>query len=73
MRSLEPLKRIFVQDKGIIFVDNEKIFKDAVKKEGYQAYFRDIFAGDFGHCTDKGNQLLAGNIADAILKEVFDR
>jgi hypothetical protein len=31
----------------------------------------DMFGGDFGHCTEKGNQLLAQNIADTILKEVF--
>jgi tetratricopeptide (TPR) repeat protein len=73
MRSVEPLKRIFDGDASVIFVDNERIFKDAVKKEGYQVYFRDIFAGDFGHCTDKGNQLLAGNIADVIFRKVFNR
>jgi tetratricopeptide (TPR) repeat protein len=72
MRSIQPLKDIF-QGKGVIFVDNEKTFKDAVKREGYNAYFRDIFAGDFGHCTKKGNQLLAKNIADAISKEVFGK
>jgi hypothetical protein len=32
-----------------------------------------MFAGDFGHCTDKGNRLLAENIATVILKEVFGR
>jgi tetratricopeptide (TPR) repeat protein len=74
MRSIEPLKKIFEDDKaGIIFVDNEKIFRDAVKKDKNSVYFRDMFAGDFGHCTDKGNRLLAENIANAILKEVFNR
>jgi len=34
---------------------------------------RDMFGGDFGHCTQKGNKLLAGNIADVILKEVFGK
>ncbi|MFA5090972.1 MAG: tetratricopeptide repeat protein [Candidatus Omnitrophota bacterium] len=67
MRSLKPLKQVFSGEKeGIVFVDNEKIFKDAVKQRGYNTYFRDMFAGDFGHCTREGNRLLAENIADAI-------
>jgi len=32
-----------------------------------------MFGGDFGHCTPKGNRLLATNIADVILKEVFHK
>ncbi len=74
MRSLEPLKRIFKNcNQGVIFVDNEKVFKDAVSKEGYKTYFRDMFGGDFGHCTEKGNRLLAENIANVILKECFNK
>jgi hypothetical protein len=59
--------------KEIIFVDNKKVFKDAVKKDGYNTYFVDMFGGDFGHCTVKGNRLLAENIANTILKEVFHK
>ncbi|HTY44744.1 MAG TPA: tetratricopeptide repeat protein [Patescibacteria group bacterium] len=74
MRDIGPLKRVFQDNaEGIIFVDNEKLFKDAVKGNGYNTYFRDMFGGDFGHCTDKGNRLLAENIANAILKEVFHK
>jgi len=70
-RSIEPLKKIFEGYEGVIFVNNEKIFKDAVRRESYEEYFIDDFAGDFGHCTAKGNRLLAENIANVILKEVF--
>ncbi len=74
MRSIEPLKKIFEDNAdGIIFVDNEKSFKGMVSKSSYKEYFKDIFSGDFGHCTDKGNRLLAENIANVILKEVFDK
>ena len=73
MRGVNPLKKIFAEDKGIIFVDNESLFKDAVKRSNYKEYFRDMFAGDFGHCTQKGNELLAKNIADVILREVFNK
>ena len=71
MRSIQPLKKIFKEDEDVVFVDNERIFKDAVRKEGYNEYFMDMFGGDFGHCTKKGNRLLAGNIASVILKEIF--
>ncbi|MDD5129756.1 MAG: tetratricopeptide repeat protein [Candidatus Omnitrophica bacterium] len=73
MRSVEPLKKIFEKDDNIIFVDNEKIFQEALRKADSNEYFSDMFAGDFGHCTEKGNKLLAQNIADAILEEVFNK
>ena len=73
MRDVEPLKKIFEKDKGVIFVDNERVFKEAVKRSSYQEYFKDMFAGDFGHCTRKGNELLAQNIANVILKEVLNK
>ncbi len=72
LRSIEPLTKMFNRDERIIFVDNEKIFKDAIKKENYWEYFIDMFAGDFGHCTRRGNKLLAGHIAGAILKNIFN-
>ncbi len=74
VRNIEPLKKIFQEETGnIIFVDNERVFKEALKKASYKKYFRDMFAGDFGHCTEKGNQLLAQNIANTILKEIFGK
>ena len=69
MCSVEPLKKMFRNKEGIIFVDNEKIFKKALKQASYDEYFRDMYGGGFGHCTNKGNRLLAENIADVILKE----
>jgi len=74
LRSIGPLKDIFREVKeGIIFVDNQASFKKAVEEEGYAEYFLDNFAGDFGHCTPKGNELLAENIAKAVLKEIFNK
>lgn len=73
MRSVVPLMRIFAgRADDIIFVDNEGTFKDAVERDGLRAYFRDMFGGDFGHCTQKGNQLLGENIARAILSALND-
>lgn len=75
MFSIELLKKIFDDREGIIFVDNEKIFKEALKNSNYnyEEYFMDSFAGDFGYCTPKSNGILAENIANAILKEYFNK
>ena len=67
MRSVKPLQQIFNGEEGIIFVDNQESFREAVQKYGFSQYFDDMFAGDFGHCNAKGNKLLAENIAGAIL------
>jgi tetratricopeptide (TPR) repeat protein len=61
-----PLKELLGEGPGIYFVDNEESFKRGVDQEGYDAYFRDAFARTWGHCTEKGNRLLAGNIARVI-------
>ena len=66
MRNVQDLTALFDKTEGVTFVDNENIFKDAVAGSSYWEYFRDLFATDFGHCTAKGNRLLAQNIADAI-------
>ena len=71
LRSIATLKDMFITKEGIIFVDNEKIFKDALKTAKYEDYFIDNFAGEFGHCTEKGNELLAENIANVVLKDYF--
>jgi len=73
MRSIEPLKKIFQGQKGIILVDNEKVFRDVLKNANYDDYFVDSFGGDFGHCTPKGNRLLAENIANVITKEILKK
>ncbi len=72
LRNVETLERMFTDPEGIVLVDNEGIFKEALKDGRYQDYFVDKFAGDFGHCTRKGNMLLANNIAQAIIKEYFN-
>lgn len=69
MRSVVPLKKLFDSTDGLIFVDNEASFKKAVAGGRYKDYFEDNFAGDFGHCTARGNRLLAENIARAIRNE----
>jgi hypothetical protein len=62
--------KLLGENGDIIFVDNGPIFREAVRKFGYDAIFHDKFAGQFGHCTEKGNRLLAKNIAGAIAEEL---
>jgi tetratricopeptide (TPR) repeat protein len=72
MLNIKLLREIFKgNEKGVVFVDNGKVFKEAIKKGGSYDYFIDMFAVCFGHCTKKGNRLLAENIANVILREEF--
>ncbi|MCK5493746.1 MAG: hypothetical protein KAJ14_11610 [Candidatus Omnitrophica bacterium] len=73
MRSIRELKNIYEDKDNLFFVDNEKVFKEALGGGEYKDYFTDKFAGDFGHCTPKGNKLLAENVAKVLLKEVFNK
>jgi len=73
VRGIEPLQRIFSNEPGILFVDNQESFKNAIQAASYEDYFTDYFAGDFGHCTRDGNRLLAKNIAATILDHVTPR
>ena len=70
VRSIEPLKKIFKDRTDIIFIDNEEVFKNAIKEKGLNKIFVDLFGGDFGHCTLKGNKLIAKNVANVIIKEI---
>lgn len=70
-RDINVLKKIFDDYFGVIFVDNQALFNEAVEAKGYDYYFTDSFAGDFGHCTREGNRLLAENIANILCKTVL--
>lgn len=70
MRDLDDLKAAFGGERGVAFVDNRAIFEDAVRREGIGAIFKDLFAGDFGHCTPRGNRLLAENVAATVVRAV---
>jgi len=68
--NVEELKLMFDGNEDIIFVSNEENFKKAIKNGKYEDYFIDNFAGDFGHCTEEGNRLIAENVANVILEEL---
>jgi len=71
VRSLSQLEAIFAGIEAPHFVDNEATFRDALAKHAYEEVFWDNCYGDFGHCTRMGNRMLAENVADVILEEIY--
>jgi len=70
LRDVESLKSMVStapDDERVIFIDNETVFKEAVKNEGYDAIFSDYLGGDFGHPTLKGRKILAENITKTLI------
>jgi len=71
--SVEPLKRLFPSTRGIVFVDNEEVFREALAREPYEALFTDRIYLDFGHATARGNRILAERVAEALLQGRAER
>jgi len=67
-RQIEPLKKIFWTEIPILFLENKDNFEKALQYESYKDYFSDRFGGNFGHCTYKGNHLIADNLANLIIE-----
>ncbi len=57
----------------VILVDIENLFSETLKTGEYSEYFRDSFAGDYGHFTEKRNILIAENLANLIIEKVQTR
>ncbi|MHB9154684.1 MAG: tetratricopeptide repeat protein [Endomicrobiales bacterium] len=70
MRSIKPLKKMLQPCDGILFVDNEKVFEDALKRGKFNDYFRDQYGGDFGHLTRKGMIILTLNAGNTLLEKL---
>jgi tetratricopeptide (TPR) repeat protein len=71
MRSVQSLQDIYSDEESVIYVDNEEIFKTALYEESWNDYSVDNFAHDFGHCTEKGNRLIAWNVARTLCRTYF--
>jgi len=71
--GLKSLTSMFDTLGGITFVDNEMVFREALKNAKYEDYFVDRYGGDFGHCTPEGNRLLAENIAETLIREYVSK
>jgi tetratricopeptide (TPR) repeat protein len=72
-RDIQDFKDFFTeeQQKDIIFISNKENFEEALNNSEYEEIFRDKFAMGagyhFGHCTEKGNRLIAENVANTLL------
>ena len=67
--SVEPLKNMLKEVDGheqFIFIDNDGLFQDLVKKESYETYFTNRRSGTWGHLTPKGKAVMAHNVAEHI-------
>lgn len=69
---LDMLRQITGPDPGVVFVDNEQTFLQAIKAHPVRDIYRDLFGGIFGHLTPYGNGLLAENVARRILELTAD-
>jgi len=72
LRSIEPLIYMLKPAENfesIIFVGNEENFLKALQEEKYEEYFTDRSIGNSGHCTAKGNRLIAEGLAKEILSK----
>ena len=71
MRSINSLKKLLYSNKNyknITFISNEENFKKYLYNIGsYDDLFIDQFAGDFGHCTELGNKIIAENVKKHII------
>lgn len=66
-RPIEPLVDLVEWSGDVVFVDNEALFREALSEEPYGALFWDACFGSFGHTTERGSRLLAGNVARTIM------
>ncbi|MCM8814165.1 MAG: tetratricopeptide repeat protein [Candidatus Omnitrophica bacterium] len=70
-RDIAGLKQFLGNAPDIYYIDNGEVFRTAVQRDGRDRYFTDAFAGDFGHCTPAGNNLLAETVARPLIKYFF--
>jgi lysophospholipase L1-like esterase len=71
LRDVESLRRMLGDDPSVLFVDNERPFREALQRAPYGDFFIDAFAGDFGHLTPHGNRLLAETVAHAVATKLL--
>ncbi len=68
--SIAPLENIVKFKKDVVFIENVNNFQKAIQTSPREMFFDDLITPVFGHCTEKGNELIAENLAAAILSLV---
>ena len=64
--SAESLRKLLDYREDVTYLENRTNFEAALLDVGYRALFDDLFAGSFGHLTDRGNMLVAENVVEAL-------
>ncbi len=65
-RSIGEVREMLDDANDVVFVDNALVFRAAVDQHGFWSVYNDEFAGDFGHMTDLGKEVLARNVAESV-------
>ena len=68
-RDPRQLEKIFEPAGGVSIIDNRVNFNRELDRLPAYALFIDLFAGDFGHCTARGNELIARNVARRLQRD----
>jgi hypothetical protein len=66
LRMIDTVKNII--EREVFYISNYQIFRDLLKRYKYDELFTDNFAKNFGHATPLGNRIIAGNVAQQLLK-----
>jgi tetratricopeptide (TPR) repeat protein len=64
--SVEALRKLLDDRDDVIYLENRENFERALRDAAYRTLFEDHFAGSFGHLTERGNLLLAQNVAGVV-------
>ncbi len=72
MRPVSDLAALLARNPDVVYVDNEASFRRGVDKKGFDFYFEDNFAGDFGYMTDAGMRLFADTVAERLVASMSD-
>ena len=65
-RSIDEVKEMLDGAPDVVFVDNAASFREAIDRHGFWRVYEDEFAGDFGHMTELGKEILARRVADGV-------
>ncbi len=70
--SVASLRKLLDYREDVLYLENRTNFETALLESGYRNVFSDSFAGSFGHLTDRGNMVLAENVAAALTAMMSD-
>ena len=65
---IQDLQSLLPDKAGIVFIENRDNFLRALAAEPKENIFTDLFRRTWGHCTQKGNRLIAENLAERLDK-----